>query len=114
MGYLLIRWAVLAISIFVAAHIKFIGIHYDSLSSLLVASLVLGIINALLKPIFVTLSLPLIFLTFGLFLIVINALLLYWTGKLVTGFDVPTFGSAIGGSIVISLVRLALEGWLYL
>ncbi|WP_202213581.1 phage holin family protein [Methylacidimicrobium sp. AP8] len=112
MGTILIRWLILAIAIFVAAHLKFVGIRYESLSSLLVAALVLGIINALLKPIFVTLTLPFILLTFGLFLIVINALLLYWTGKLVTGFIVPSFGSAIAGAVVISLVRLALEGWL--
>ncbi|MGD9895977.1 MAG: phage holin family protein [Candidatus Methylacidiphilaceae bacterium] len=112
MGVILTRWAILAIAIFVTAHIQFIGIRYDSLGSLLVAALVLGIINALLKPIFVTLSLPFILLTFGLLLIPINALLLYWTGKLVSGFIVPSFGSAIGGAIVISLVRMALEGWL--
>jgi putative membrane protein len=112
MGAILIRWAILAIAIFVAAHLKFIGIRYESLPALLVAALVLGIINALLKPIFVTLSLPFILLTFGLFLVLINALLLYWTGKLVSGFIVPTFGSAVGGALVISLVRLALEGWL--
>ncbi len=112
MGAIFIRWVILAIAIFVAAHIKFIGIRYESLNSLLVAALVLGIVNALLKPIFVTLSFPLILLTFGVFLLVINALLLYWTGKLVSGFIVPSFGSAVWGAIVISLVRLALEGWL--
>lgn len=112
MGAILIRWLILAIAIFVTAHIKFIGIRYESLTSLLVAALVLGIVNALLKPVFVTLSFPLILLTFGLFLLLINALLLYWTGKLVSGFIVPSFGSAVWGAIVISLVRLTLEGWL--
>jgi putative membrane protein len=109
--HFLLRWFVLTVAVFVAAHIRFLGITYDHWSSLLAAALILGIANALLKPVLVVLSFPLVILTFGLFLLVINALLLYLVGTIVSGFHVPGFLSALGGSLVISLVRLILESW---
>ncbi|CAF0703759.1 conserved membrane hypothetical protein [Candidatus Methylacidithermus pantelleriae] len=112
MAPFLLRWFILTVAVFVAAHIRFLGITYDHWSSLLAAALILGITNALLKPILVVVSLPLVLLTFGLFLLVINAFLLYLVGALVAGFHVPGFLSALGGAIVISLVRVILESWI--
>ncbi len=83
------------------------GITVQGAGAALLAAFVLGILNAILRPILVLLTLPLTLLTFGLFLLVVNALLLTLVSGLVPGFEVHGFGTAIVGSIVISAV-----GWL--
>ncbi|MBI3986297.1 MAG: phage holin family protein [Lentisphaerae bacterium] len=103
----LVRWLVLTLSVWVAA-VLLPGIDYDTLGSLFVASLVLSLLNIFVKPIVTLLSIPFIVVTFGFFLLVINALLLKLTAWLVPGFLVANMGSAIGGSIVISLVSFFL------
>ena len=85
------------------------GIEYGSWSALLVASLLLGALNALLRPLLLILSLPLVVLTLGLFALVINALLLYFVGTLVKGFHVDGFGAAFLGGLIISLITLVLN-----
>lgn len=82
------------------------GITYDTPANLLLASLVLGALNAFLRPLLLLGCLPLLILTLGLFLIVINAILLKLTGELVNGFEVEDFWSAILGALVISIVTL--------
>lgn len=82
------------------------GITYDTPANLLLASLVLGALNAFLRPLLLLGCLPLLILTLGLFLIVINAILLKLTGELVNGFEVEDFWSAIWGALVISIVTL--------
>ena len=82
------------------------GIAYDHWQTLLVAALVFGILNAFVKPVLMLISLPLIFVTFGLFLVLINALLLKATAWLVPGLHVASFWSALGGSLIISIVSL--------
>ena len=74
------------------------------------AVLVLTILNLLVRPILLILAFPLIILTLGLFLVVVNALLLELTAYLVKGFTVSGFWSAVGGAIVISLVSTLLNG----
>lgn len=101
----LVRWLILTLAVWVAAHLV-PGITYDHWRSLLVAALVLGMLNVFVKPILLLISLPLIFCTFGLFLILINALLLKATAWLVPGLHVTSFWSALGGSLVISVVSL--------
>ena len=102
------RWLINSIAVMVAANlIK--GIEYQTLSGLLVASLLLGIFNALLRPLLVLLSLPLVIFTLGLFTLVINALLLYFVGSLVKSFVVANFWAAFWGSLIISLVSLILN-----
>lgn len=101
----LIRWMVLTLAVWVAAHVV-PGIGYDKTSSLLIAGLVLGILNSFVKPLLSLLSLPLIILTLGLFLPVINALMLALVSWMVPGFHVGGFWPAVGGSIVISLIGL--------
>ena len=70
------RWIIIMVAVLVATHIV-PGIHYDHWQGLLIATFVLGLLNAFLKPVLLFLSLPLVIVTFGLFTVVINALLLY-------------------------------------
>jgi putative membrane protein len=107
MGNLLWRWFTLALSVFVASHLR-IGISYDTWTALLVVALSLSIVNAFVKPVLMLISLPLILLSFGIFVLIINALLFYAVGAMVNGFHVNNFWSALCGSIVVSLVSLML------
>ena len=85
-------------------------IHYEKPMDLLVASLLLGILNAVLRPILFVLTLPLLILTLGLFRFIINALLLYFVGSLLRPhFYVSTFWDAFWGALVISLVSVVLN-----
>lgn len=102
------RWLVLCVSVFVAAHLSFLGITYQQWTDVLVAALVLSLVNTFVRPILLLISLPLVVLSFGLFVLVINALMLYFVGSIVHGFHVPSFLSALGGSIIISLVSMLL------
>src|SRR5688572_16834306 len=99
------RWIVTTIGVLLAAGVVN-GITADSVLALLAASLLLGILNAFLRPILLLIALPLLILTLGLFTLVINSVLLYWVGALVKGFYVADFWSAFKGSILISLVSI--------
>ncbi len=87
------------------------GIRADSTASLIGAALLLGILNAFLRPVLLLLMAPLIILTLGLFIFVLNALLLYFVGDLVPGFQVESFGSAFWGAILISIVSWLLSAF---
>ena len=76
------RWLISTLAVLVATHVVN-GISYDCATTLFVASLLLGILTAFLRPLMLLLSLPLLIFTLGLFTLVINAALLYWVGKLV-------------------------------
>lgn len=99
------RWAVTTVGVLVAAHVVR-GLSYDSFGGLLVASLLLGALNAFLRPLLLLFSLPLIVASFGLWVLVINALLLYLVGAVVTSFHIAGFWPAFWGGLVISLVTL--------
>jgi putative membrane protein len=101
------RWIIIMVAVLVATHIVR-GIHYDNWQGLLIATLVLGLLNAFLKPVLLFLSLPLVIVTFGLFTIVINALLLYMVGRL-KDFHVDSFKAAFWGALIISIVSLVLN-----
>jgi putative membrane protein len=86
------------------------GIHYETLLDLVVASLVLGIINAVFRPFLLFLALPLLIFTLGLFTLVINALVLYFVGNLLSPhFRVDHFSSAFWGALVCSIVSVVLN-----
>jgi putative membrane protein len=102
------RWVINTVAVMVAANVVH-GIEYETVSGLLVASLLLGIFNALLRPLLLLLSLPLVVVTLGLFTLVINALLLYFVAQLVKPFHVADFWSAFWGALVISVVSLILN-----
>jgi putative membrane protein len=99
----LLHWAVIALSLWVASHI-FKGLSFDSGSSLAVSALLLGFVNALVKPLLIVLTLPLTLVTFGLFLLVINALMVLLVAALVRGFKVSGFWTALFASVFISLL----------
>ena len=106
----LIRWLVTTLAVFLTAKIL-PGIRYDSPESLLAASLLLGIVNALVRPVLLFFSLPLILLTMGFFILVVNALMLELVGKLIHGFVVQGFWSAFFGSILIGITSWILNGF---
>jgi putative membrane protein len=85
------------------------GVHVDDWASAVVAALVLGLINALIRPILVFVTLPLTLLTFGLFLLVINAVMLQLTAALSPGIRVDGCGAALVGSLLISLLSVAIR-----
>jgi putative membrane protein len=103
----LVHWAITALSLWVASHI-FNGIKFTSTSSLIVSALLLGFANAVVKPLLVILTLPLTLLTFGLFLLVINALMILLVSALVKGFKVSGFWTAFFASIFIALLSLVI------
>lgn len=102
------RWLVLCVAVFTAAHLPFLGITFDHWTDVLVATLLLSVFNTFVRPILVIVTLPLVVVSLGLFVLVINALLLYFVGSIVHGFHVPSFLSALGGALIISLVSLLL------
>ncbi len=106
----LIRWGITTIAVMAAAWI-IPGIRYESSGVLLGASLLLGIINAFVRPILLLLSLPFILVTMGLFIFVVNALLMLLVSSVVPGFVVDGFWSAFFGAIIVGLVSLVLSSF---
>lgn len=102
-----IRWFVNALSLYIVANV-IPGIAVRDFGAALVAAVVIGLVNALIKPVLVVLTLPITILTLGLFTFVINALLLKLAGSVTPGFTVASFGSAFVGSIVLSIVSTIL------
>ena len=103
MQHFVLRWFVTTFAVFVASPI--VGINYgDRIGCLLAASLLLGIVNAFIRPVLLLLSLPLILVTLGVFILIINALLLKLVGEIVPCFQVPGFWRAFWGAIIISIV----------
>ena len=101
---LFIRWLILTAAILLAAYL-IDGIRVTGFISVLSAAAVLGILNVLLRPILLLLTLPLNILTLGLFTFVINAFLLKMTAGVIPGFDVTGFWPAVLGALVISIVN---------
>ena len=104
------RWAVTTIAVMVASSV-IRGIRYDTVAALIGASLLLGILNAFVRPFLLIISVPLILLTLGLFILVLNGLLLLLVPHVVVGFHVDSFWSAFWGAIVISLVSWLLSAF---
>ena len=107
---LLLRWLILTFAIMTAAYL-FSGIYVSGFGSALFAALVLGILNAFFRPILFILTLPINVLSLGLFTFVINAVLLMMTSGVIGGLVVDGFGSALFGSLIISLVSLLLSSF---
>ena len=102
-------WAINILAVLVAVNVVS-GIHYQKPLDLFVASLLLGILNAVLRPILMLLTLPLLLFTLGLFRFVINAFLLYFVGSVLQPhFRVDTFWDAFWGALVISIVSVLLN-----
>ncbi len=101
---ILIRWIISALAIVVAAYIL-PGVHVDGFFTALVTAVVLGILNAFIKPILIILTLPITILTLGLFTFVINALLILITSFIVPGFRVDSFWWAIAFGILLAIIH---------
>jgi putative membrane protein len=102
MGFIL-RVVVYALALLVAAHVVR-GIGLDGLTSALVAGLVLGVVNAVVRPVLVVLTFPITLLTLGLFLLVLNAFCLWLVSVFVPGFHVVGFWAAFWGALLVSVV----------
>jgi putative membrane protein len=107
----LIRAVVVGIGLWLASQIV-PGIEFRSTESLIAAALLLGIVNAFVRPIVVILTLPITLLTLGLFLLVINALMVELVGYFLKGFIVAGFWPAMGAAIVVSLTSWVMSGWI--
>ena len=110
MLFLILRWVINALALLAVAYL-YTGVKVDSFTAAMIAALVLGLVNAILRPILVILTLPVTILTLGLFIFVINALLFWFVGEVVTGFHVAGFMAALIGSILFSIITL-LSSWL--
>ncbi|HET8703041.1 MULTISPECIES: phage holin family protein [Castellaniella] len=108
---LLLVWILNAVALLVVAYIL-PGITVASFGSALIAALVLGLLNAVVKPLLILLTLPLTIVTLGLFLLVLNALVFWFAGSILKGFQVDGFWWAVIGAIVYSIVSTALAGLL--
>jgi len=104
-GFLL-RAAIAALGLWIASEI-FTGLSFDSTSQLIVAALLLGIVNAFVRPLAFILTLPLTVLTLGLFLLVLNAGMVALVAWIVPGFHISGFWTAVGASLIVSLVSWA-------
>jgi putative membrane protein len=98
-----------ALAIYVAAYLLD-GIVLSGTAATLIAGLVLGIVNTIVKPVLILLTLPITIITLGLFLFVVNAICLALTAALVPGFEISGFWSAVGGALIVSIVGWALSG----
>lgn len=107
-GFVL-RAAMVALGLWVATKM-FSGLQFDSAGTLLAAALLLGVINAVIRPIAVILTLPLTLVTLGLFLPVINAAMLGLVALLLAGFQISGFWTAVGASIVVSVMSWVASG----
>ena len=104
------RWIVTTVAVLVTSAIL-PGIRYDGLGALLGAALLLGILNAFVRPLLLILSAPLILLSLGFFILIINALLLRFVPTFVPGFHVDRFSSAFWGAIIIGIISWMLSAF---
>src|ERR1700730_19176854 len=104
------RLAVTTVAVVVALALLH-GIRYDSVAALIVAALLLGVFNAFIRPVLLILSAPLILVTLGFFILVVNALLLLLVPSIVSGFHVDGFWSAFWGAIIISVISWLLSAF---
>jgi putative membrane protein len=105
---LLLAWIINAVALIALPYV-FSSINVDSFGTALVVALVLGLINTLIRPLLLVLTLPVTVLTLGLFIFVINGLLFWAVGSFVEGFHVAGFWSGVFGAIVYSLISWALS-----
>ena len=105
---LIVRWLLLAAALLLVAHLT-PGVEITSFVAAMIAALVLGLFNALLRPLLVLLTLPVTLLTLGLFLFVINAVMFYAAAGVLSGFNVQGFLAALIGSLIYSLCGMVID-----
>lgn len=105
---LLLKWLLSACALLLVAYL-YPGVQVQSFTSALIAAAVMGLFNALLRPVLVVLTLPVTVVTLGLFLFVINALLFWAAASVLDGFHVNGFGAALLGSLIYSALMLLVD-----
>jgi putative membrane protein len=105
---LIVRWLLLAAALLLVAHL-YPGVEVRSFGAAMIAALVLGLLNTLLRPVLVLLTLPVTLLTLGLFLFIINALMFYFAASMLQGFYVAGFTAALIGSLIYSLCGMVID-----
>jgi len=108
---LVLVWLVNALALLALPYV-FPGVKVDTFVAALIAALALGLINALIRPLLILLTLPVTLLTLGLFIFVINGLLFWWVGSFVDGFHVSGFWSGFFGAIIYSIISWLLSALL--
>jgi len=105
---LVLRWVLTAFALWLTSQL-ISGIRVGGPGSVFVAAMVLGVLNAFLRPLVLFLTLPINLLTLGLFTLVINGFMLWLTSEVVVGFEVHGFWSAVGGALLMSAISFALN-----
>lgn len=105
---LITRWLLLAAALLLVAYL-YSGVSVTSFGAALIAALVLGLLNTIVRPLLVLLTLPVTLLTLGLFLFVINALMFWAAAGLLDGFNVSGFTAALIGSLIYSLCGMVID-----
>lgn len=105
---LILKWLLSATALLAVAYL-YQGVEVRSFGAALTAAFVIGLMNMLLRPLLVLLTLPVTVLTLGLFLFVINALMFWWAASLLNGFYVSGFGAALLGSLIYSMFGVVID-----
>ncbi len=105
---IIVRWLLLAAALLLVAHL-YSGVVVKSFGSAMIAAFVIGLLNTLLRPILVLLTLPVTLLTLGLFLFVINALMFYFAASMLDGLHVNGFTAALIGSLIYTLCGMVID-----
>jgi putative membrane protein len=107
--HLIIRLLINALALLAISYMHAFGIHVDGIWSAVLVALVLGLANAIVRPILILISCPLVILSLGLFTLVINAVIFLFVDKIVPGFHVPGFWAAFWGAILMSVISWAIS-----
>jgi putative membrane protein len=105
---LIVRWLLLAAALLLVAYL-YPGVTLASFTAALIAALVLGLLNTVVRPLLVLLTFPVTLITLGLFLFVINALMFWAAAGVLQGFNVAGFGAALIGSLIYSLCGMVID-----
>lgn len=105
MLWIIFRLVIIAFGVTIAAYVV-PGIEVDSMTTAFKAALILGVLNVFIKPVLMILTLPITLITLGLFALVINGLMLWLVGSVVTGLEITGFLPAFVGAVVISIISV--------
>ena len=105
---LLLKWLLSAAALLTVASL-YSGVQVRSFSDALIAALVIGLLNAVVRPVLIILTLPVTLVTMGLFLFVINAWMFWWASSLLSGFAVEGFWAAMLGSLIYTVIGVVIN-----
>ena len=105
---LLVRWLLSAVALLAVAHL-YSGVQVTSFTSALIAAFVIGLLNTIVRPVLVVLTLPVTVVTLGLFLFVINAFMFWAAAGVLSGFHVNGFAAALLGSLIYSVLGMVID-----